>query len=217
MKTSKTMIYHLRTKYGLKHFLDESSIPANPFALFESWMNSAIKEKVTEPNAMNFSTVNKKGMPSSRVVLLRGFDKNGFVFYTNYHSRKANDLKVNPRACVTFYWQKLEKQVRIEGKIKKVLKHVSDEYFGSRPRMSQVSAWASEQSRVLESREELDRIVENLTNKYKGKKIPRPAHWGGYCLVPISFEFWQGRPDRLHDRILYKKTKDSWKINRLFP
>ncbi len=217
MKTGKTVIYHLRTKYGLKHFLDESNIPQNPFLLFENWMNIAITKKVSEPNAMNLSTANNKGMPSSRIVLLRGFDRDGFVFFTNYLSRKAIELKLNRYACLTFYWQKLEKQVRIEGRIKKVSKKVSDEYFGSRPRMSQLSAWASLQSKVLKNREELDRIVENLTIKYNGKTSPRPEHWGGYCLVPASFEFWQGRPERLHDRILYKKSKASWKITRLFP
>lgn len=198
--------------------LSEKNADKNPIKQFGSWMQLALEKEVNEPNAMNLSTVNKKGRPSSRIVLLRGFDNSGFVFYTNYMSKKGAELLSNPYAALTFFWAELEKQVRIEGKTFKISKIRSDAYFRSRPRESQIGAWASYQSSELKSRDELEKKVINLTEKYNGKPIPRPPHWGGYYLVPDKFEFWQGRSNRLHDRILYQKQKgNKWKVSRLSP
>ena len=217
MNPKKTGIKTIRKNYGLEQ-LSEKNIDKNPFRQFEIWLNNALERKVNEPDAMNLSTVDENGRPASRIVLLRGFDKKGFVFYTNYLSRKGTELMSNPYAALTFFWAELEKQVRIEGKVIKVSKGMSDAYFRSRPRESQIGAWASRQSEVLKSRDELEKMVENLTLKYIGKSVPRPRHWGGYCLIPDKIEFWQGRPNRLHDRILYEITKgNKWKISRLSP
>ena len=203
--------------YGLQQF-NEKNINKNPFKQFGMWMNLAIERNVNEPIAMNLSTVNEKGKPSSRIVYLKSFDNKGFVFYTNYLSRKGSQLMSNPYAALNFFWPELEKQVRLEGKVVKVSKAMSDAYFKSRPRESQIGAWASHQSSELNGREELEKKVENLTKKYQGQPIPRPGYWGGFCLVPDRIEFWQGRPNRLHDRIVYRKIKGSnWKISRLSP
>ncbi|MEO5570256.1 MAG: pyridoxamine 5'-phosphate oxidase [Bacteroidia bacterium] len=217
MSTKKLSIHTLRKNYGL-YRLDENYVSNNPLKQFELWMNEALQMNVKEPNAMNLSTVTQNRRPSSRIVLLRGFDKKGFVFYTNYLSVKGHNLASNPFAALTFFWPELEKQVRIEGKVMKVSKAISDAYFNSRPRESQTGAWASSQSEVLKNRGELEEMFENLTEKFKGKPIPRPKYWGGYCLIPDKIEFWQGRSNRLHDRILYEKLKrDRWKISRLAP
>ncbi|MEP7170766.1 MAG: pyridoxamine 5'-phosphate oxidase [Bacteroidota bacterium] len=217
MSNPKINIKNLRKNYGMQQ-LSEKNINRNPVKQFELWMNLALEKNVNEPNAMNLSTVNEKGKPASRIVLLRGFDEKGFVFYTNYSSRKGSELKSNPYASLTFFWAELEKQVRIEGEAVKVSKAISDAYFKSRPRESQIGAWASPQSSSLKSREELEKMVENLTEKYNGKTIPRPPHWGGFCIVPDKIEFWQGRTSRLHDRIVYEKIKgNQWKISRLAP
>ncbi len=217
MRSNTVNINHLRTNYSLEQ-LEEKNINKNPFKQFELWMRIALERNLYEPNAMNLSTVSKKGKPSSRIVLLRGFDNRGFVFYTNYFSRKGIEMVSNPYAALTFFWAPLEKQVRIEGSVVKVSKATSDAYFKSRPRESQIGAWASHQSELIKSRSELDKTVENLTLKFEGKSIPRPPHWGGFCLIPDRIEFWQGRLNRLHDRILYEKKKGSnWKISRLSP
>lgn len=217
MKTKKSAIYQLRRKYGSLGTLDERKLTKDPFKLFESWINTAFEKNVNEPNAMTLSTVDDQCRPSSRIVLLRGFDNGRFVFYTNYQSRKGHELMLNPFASLTFFWPELEKQVRIEGKVKKISEAMSDAYFGNRPRESQISALASQQSKVLKNRAELDEIVENLTIKFHGKIVPRPKHWGGYYLIPHRMEFWHGRTNRLHDRIQFKKIKSGWKVSRLFP
>ncbi len=217
MKDVNKLISTLR--YNLtKGSLDESSVKKDPLDQFAKWMEEAVKAKIHEPNAMVVSTSALGGKPSARVVLLRGFGDNGFVFYTNYNSRKGKELKRNPFGCFTFYWPELQRQVRVEGIIKKVATTVSDKYFRSRPRPSQIGAWASEQSDTLVSRETLERRVKELEEKFKGKNIPRPPHWGGYQLKPVRIEFWQGRPSRLHDRILYTQVGYRlWKTERLAP
>ena len=188
MSNSKIKIKHHRNNYS-KETLLENNLPKHPVKLFEAWMNIAVAKDLKEPNAMLFSTANSKGKPSSRIVLLRDFDEKGFVFYTNYSSNKGKDILSNPYAAMTFFWAELEKQVRIEGRIEKVSKSMSDAYFSSRPRESQIGAWASQQSRVIKNRQELDKRVENLTKKFEGKPVPRPDHWGGYRLRPDRIEF----------------------------
>lgn len=215
MKSNK--VYNIRKDYSYGQ-LTEKAIDKNPIKFFETWMDNALEAKIKEPNAMDLCTVNAKGKPSSRIVLLRGFDTKGFVFYTNYLSKKGTDLSVNPNACLNFFWSDLEKQIRIEGRVTKVSKAVSDAYFKSRPRESQIGAWASAQSNVLKSRVELENSVKNLTKKFDGLPVPRPDFWGGYCLNPKRIEFWQGRPNRLHDRIVFEKSKNNrWKMIRIFP
>jgi pyridoxamine 5'-phosphate oxidase len=166
---------------------------------------------------MNVSTVSKEGKPSSRIVLLRNFSENGFVFYTNYNSKKGNDISENNSAAINFFWPQLERQIRIEGKLQKVDSKISDEYFASRPHDSQLGAWASNQSEVLKNRQELEEKFAALEKKFAGINVPRPEHWGGYCLVPDSIEFWQGRPSRIHDRIKFTTVNNEWKIERLSP
>jgi pyridoxamine 5'-phosphate oxidase len=181
-------------------------------------MQEAIQAKVHEANAMHLSTVDGSGRPSGRIVLLRGLDAGGFVFFTNYESKKGKQLLENPFVALTFFWPELERQVRIEGKIEKISANESDEYFFSRPRGNRLGAWASPQSQVIGSREELDRLTALLEAQYPGDTpIPRPAHWGGYRVVPELIEFWQGRASRLHDRIQYKQLPSGWMIERLAP
>jgi pyridoxamine 5'-phosphate oxidase len=196
----------------------EKNIPRSPLLLFDRWMKKAIASGNAEPTAMALATNGSNGKPSARIVLLKSYDRNGFVFFTNYTSRKANELKKNSRGTMVFYWSELSKQIRIEGKIKKVSAKDSDEYFQSRPRESQVGALASNQSKIAKSRSEIEERFAFYQNKFHGKNIPRPDTWGGYVLVPDYIEFWQGRMSRLHDRIVYKKSSGSrWKIFRLFP
>ena len=216
-KSLKVIISNFRNEY-ISDGLNEKDMSDNPFINFENWFNDAVKNNIVEPNIMHLSTADKNGKPSGRVVLLKSFDENGFVFYTNYNSRKGTELKINNYASLTFLWHELYRQVRIEGKVKKVSREESDEYFKSRPRGSQISAAASAQSSILSGREELDEIVEKLETEFKDKEVPRPENWGGYCLIPDQFEFWQGRLNRLHDRILFvQKSDKSWMMQRLFP
>ena len=190
----------------------------NPVAQFETWMEKAVECKGNDPNAMVLATVGPEGIPSSRVVLLRGFGDDGFQFFTNYGSRKSKEIEYNPLVSATFYWPEIMKQVRLEGKAYKLTEKESDEYFASRPRNSQIGAWASPQSEVLESRKVLEQKYDELISKFEGAEVPRPSGWGGYTIKPDYFEFWQGRADRLHDRISYQKNKDnSWTIIRLSP
>jgi pyridoxamine 5'-phosphate oxidase len=200
-----------------KESLDEKDALRNPVDQFFRWFHEAIDAKVNEPNAMSLSTVSSEGKPSSRIVLLRNFDNNGFVFYTNYTSRKGEEISDNPNASLLFFWPELERQVRIEGLLSKQSAEESDIYFNSRPRTSKLGAWTSAQSKVIANRKVLDEEYAKLEKKYPGDDVPRPAHWGGYVLKPVSFEFWQGRPSRLHDRILYSFEKNNWKIERLAP
>jgi pyridoxamine 5'-phosphate oxidase len=207
----------VRKDYTLKE-LSENHVLKNPFEQFQLWMDEAMKSEVLEPTAMHLSTVSKNGRPSGRIVLLKGIENQGFVFFTNYESHKGNELAQNPFACLTFFWAELERQVRIEGKVQKVSSENSDAYFQVRPRGSRIGAWASPQSRVISDRKILEDNVLNLENQFKEQEIiPRPQHWGGYVLIPDLLEFWQGRPSRLHDRIQYTLENNIWKIERLAP
>jgi len=209
-------ISDIRTDYT-KYSIDELGLCANPIQQFEKWFIDAQNSKVNEVNAMVLSTVSEKGIPSGRVLLLKGVEKDGFTFFTNYKSSKGNDLEVNPNASMTFFWSELEQQVRITGKVKKIDDGLSESYFHSRPRGSQISAAASEQSSKIEHRNVLIDEVERLETEFDGKEIPKPEHWGGYILEPTKVEFWQGRASRLHDRFLYELVDGTWQISRLAP
>lgn len=193
-----------------------NQLDENPIRQFESWFKSAVDAGVPEPNAMNLSTVSGQS-PTSRIVLLKGVENNGFVFFTNYESRKGAAMAENPRVCLTFFWQPVARQVRIEGMAEKISPEESDIYFNSRPRESQIGAWASAQSRILKSREDLDLQTERFSEQFRDQPVPRPLHWGGYIVKPSLIEFWQGRPDRLHDRFLYELTSTGWEVFRLAP
>lgn len=216
MEDHKDYIKSSRMHYS-KDELIESVISKNPFEEFGTWFQMAIDEQNLEPHAMSLATVGADGFPSTRIVLLRDYDENGFTFFTNYLSHKGNEIAQNPKVTLNFFWPQLQKQIRITGFASKVDEAVSDEYFQSRPRESQIGAWASYQSKVIENREVLEENVKKLEEDFKGKEVPRPQHWGGYLVQPILFEFWQGRPSRLHDRILYRLENKAWKIERLSP
>ena len=207
-----------RTDYG-KGFLTEETSYGNPIHQFETWMTEVFDSGNQHANAMVLSTVNDQLAPSSRVVLLRNISYGGFTFLTNYQSRKASELEKNRKACLLFFWDAFERQVRVEGKIKRLPARESDEYFESRPFESKVGAWVSKQSTVIKNRKELEKEFEKGIKQFKNKKVPRPAHWGGYVLIPHSFEFWQGRSSRLHDRIRYTLQEDgtTWIKERLMP
>lgn len=216
-KIDKSSIENLRTDYQ-KHSLSELDIKKDPFEQFELWFDEALKAEVMEANAMTLATASKEGIPSARIVLLKGFDANGFSFYSNYLSKKGKDLAKNPYASIVFFWPELQRQIRIDGKVAKLSKEESEKYFNSRPFESRIGAISSPQSQVIPNRESLDVVYKNMEEKYKGKHVPKPAHWGGYLLSPISIEFWQGRPSRLHDRMKYiLMEKGKWKIERLAP
>ena len=198
--------------------LDERSIYPDPIKQFELWFNSAVTAKLPLPEAMSLATITHNGKPTSRMVLLKSVDAEGFVFYTNYRSAKAKELEANPDAALTFFWPQLEKQVRVEGSVTKTSAVESREYFATRPRESQIGAWASPQSEVISGREELERRQAELTEKYHNQAVPWPEHWGGYRLKPERIEFWKGRVGRLHDRILYERQAEgTWSIKRLAP
>ena len=198
--------------------LDEQSVLKNPFEQFEKWFQEALDSQIVEPAAMVLSTVNPDGQPFQRTVLLKTFNEKGFVFYTNYESRKAGHLDVNPRASLLFPWYSLERQVAITGVVKKVSSKESLQYFLSRPRGSQLGAWVSNQSEVITSRSILETKLFQMKQKFKKGKIPLPDYWGGYRVIPDSIEFWQGRKSRLHDRIFFQKEAEgSWSISRLSP
>jgi pyridoxamine 5'-phosphate oxidase len=210
-------IADLRKEYSSKNLL-ETDIEKHPIDQFDKWWHEAINSQIDEVNAMTLATASGDGMPSARIMLLKGFDKNGFVFFTNYKSYKSMHLEENPKACLVFFWKELERQVRITGLVKRVPEKESDEYFLSRPVGSQVGAWTSNQSQVIENREWLEDRYVKLTEEFKNKELKRPAHWGGYIVTPVIIEFWQGRPSRLHDRIQYTLENDgTWTIERLSP
>lgn len=215
MKHLNEYLQGTRIQYD-KGILAENHLHENPLIQFENWMKEAIEAGVAEPNAMDLSTVHE-GRPSSRIVLLKGVDHGGFVFYTNYDSRKGREMANSPFVCLNFFWTLQSRQVRVEGRIEKVKPEESDAYFASRPRESQIGAWASAQSTVLKSRVELEERIADLAREYEGKDIPRPPHWGGYVVIPDRIEFWQGRPNRLHDRFLYEDTASGWMVFRLSP
>ncbi|MDQ2720402.1 MAG: pyridoxamine 5'-phosphate oxidase [Bacteroidota bacterium] len=215
---SKTnSIADIRKVYQLKSLL-EKDVDANPIKQFENWWQQAIESRIEEPNAMTLSTSTTSGKPSARIVLLKEIKEDGFVFFTNYQSRKGNEIKENPFVALLFFWKEMERQIRIEGKIKKISDEESDKYFFKRPVESQIGAWSSPQSKVIENRELLQENVEKYNFQFREKPIPRPDFWGGYIVEPDRIEFWQGRPGRLHDRLLYTITRNGlWKTARLAP
>ncbi|MCH2432072.1 MAG: pyridoxamine 5'-phosphate oxidase [Candidatus Poseidoniia archaeon] len=206
----------MRKQYDIAE-LNQNDLLESPTDMFRNWFEKIEDLEHIEPNAAILSTSTKKGKPSSRAVLVKEFDERGFVFYTNYKSKKAQEIEVNPYGSLLFYWQDFERQVRIQGKIRKVSRSKSEKYFHSRPRLSQISVLASHQSKTLENREELDKKVKKLEKMYDGKEIPLPDYWGGYILEHRNVEFWQGRRDRLHDRFVYTKHGRIWQIERLAP
>ena len=217
----KTSVADLRQDYT-KDGLHETDVAADPFKQFGLWFDQALEADVAEPNAMTLATATSDGKPSARVVLLKDFDARGFVFYTNYQSRKGTELAENPWAALVFWWEPLERQVRVEGRVEKIAAEASDAYFGSRPLGSRLGAWASPQSESVSSRETLERSLAAVKARYgEGADVPRPPHWGGYRLRPTAFEFWQGRPSRLHDRLRYRLQGEApdvrWHLERIAP
>lgn len=207
----------LRREYTLAG-LKESDLDPSPFRQFDKWFQQALAAEVLEPNAMTLATSTLDGKPSARVVLLKGFDTSGFVFFTNYESQKGRELSENPHAALVFHWIELERQVRLSGRVSRVSVEESEEYFRSRPAGSQLGAWVSRQSQVVSGRKSLEDKLEELTQQYQTKPVPLPPYWGGYRLAPEMIEFWQGRPNRLHDRLRYTlQPGNSWLIERLSP
>ena len=196
--------------------LRQSRAPEDPFTLFSRWMRAALRAGLREPSAMSLATVDARGRPSNRMVLLKGVDR-GFVFYTNRESRKGSELGATGRAALLLWWDRLERQVRIEGRVREVTDEESDAYFRLRPRRAQLGAWASPQSRRLSSREVLKSRLARVTTQFAGREVPRPPQWGGYRVEPTHIEFWQGRRDRLHDRLLYTRKRGGWRLERLAP
>jgi pyridoxamine 5'-phosphate oxidase len=197
--------------------LTEKDLARDPFRQFEKWFQEAEAAKLPEPNALVLATANRDGAPSTRIVLLKGIDGRGLVFYTNYESRKGREIESNPRASLLFPWFAIERQVIAEGRLAKVTREETEAYFHSRPRLSQLAAWASQQSAIISGRAVLEQSMQALEQKYAGQAVPVPPQWGGYRLTPDSVEFWQGRRSRLHDRLRYRREKDNWVIERLAP
>lgn len=207
----------IRKEYA-KARLDEQSVDPNPLVQFQRWMDEALAAQLPEPTAMNLATVTADGRPSARTVLLKGIEQNRFQFYTNYHSQKGVELENNPACALTFFWPELERQVRIEGVAQRLETATSEAYFQSRPRGSQIGAWASPQSAVISHRDLLEKRVAEVEKRFAGlDRLPKPQQWGGYGITPHEIEFWQGRPSRLHDRLVYYWVDNEWKIQRLAP
>lgn len=209
-------IKNLRLNYK-KSTIDFKNLAKNPIQYFMNWFEDALKVNKQEANACVLSSVSSDNCPSSRVVLLKGVNENGFTFFTNYKSSKAKDIDANPNVALNFYWPELERQVRIAGIAKKIMINDSDTYFKSRPRESQMGAWLSDQSKVIGLDYNFMETLNSLESKFKDKEVERPLHWGGYCIEPIKVEFWQGRPSRLHDRLEYKIENGKWIYKRLAP
>lgn len=208
-------IAELRQEY-MRAGLAESEADPDPIRQFERWFEDALRARLPLPNAMTLATVSAAGAPAARAVLLKGIERGGFVFHTNYLSRKGRELEARATACLVFLWSELERQVRIEGGVERVSAQDSDDYFATRPLGARLSAWASEQSKPVLSREMLEKSMEEARRRY-GERPPRPPHWGGYRVLPQAIEFWQGRADRLHDRLLYTRDGGGWRIERLAP
>ena len=207
----------LRKDYSLAG-LSEKDLARDPFRQFEKWFQEAEAAKIPEPNAMTLSTSDGEGQPSSRTILLKGLDGRGFVFYGNYESRKGRELSANPRASLLFPWIAIERQVIAEGRVARISREESETYFHSRPRLSQLGAWASQQSSIVSGRAVLEQNMKAMDEKYAGREVPLPPNWGGYRLAPETVEFWQGRRNRLHDRLRYRRGKDGdWTVERLAP
>jgi pyridoxamine 5'-phosphate oxidase len=209
-------ISDIRKEYMLES-LSEADVYADPFLQFGRWWKEAEAAEIDEVNAMTLATAGKDGIPKARIVLLKGYSDQGFVFFTNYMSHKGQEMHENAYASLLFFWKELERQVRITGRVEKVDDLESDAYFHSRPEGSRIGAWSSPQSEIIAGREVIEQNVAKYTREFSTGSIPRPAHWGGYKVVPFSIEFWQGRPSRLHDRILYTHKDDEWIIQRLAP
>jgi pyridoxamine 5'-phosphate oxidase len=210
-------IADIRKEYQ-KQTLLEKDVDSNPMLQFGKWWDDATKSEIEEANAMTLATATQAGIPSARIVLLKEYTDQGFVFFSNYESRKGNELSGNPQACLVFFWAALERQIRISGTVEKIPSAASDEYFSSRPQDSQLGAWASPQSRVITARKIIEERSIQYQQQFGNENIPRPAYWGGYIVLPHTIEFWQGRPGRLHDRIQYTLLKQGdWKIERLAP
>ncbi|WP_373020471.1 pyridoxamine 5'-phosphate oxidase [Thiomicrorhabdus sp.] len=201
--------------------LNRDSLKSNPFEQFSHWMEAAIEQKICDPTAMSVSTVDDQGQPHSRVVLLKAFDQNGFVFYTHYDSAKGHQISSNDKVALLFFWPEMDRQIRIEGQIKKISAQQSADYFHSRPRDSQLAAFISKQSQVVANRQALEDSMQTAKEQFDQQEVPHPEHWGGYLIQPQAFEFWQGRPNRLHDRFRYSKdhngNEQTWSIDRLSP
>lgn len=210
-------ITDIRKEYKLQT-LTETAVEADAIKQFSNWWQDAINSAIEEANAFTLATATLTGKPSARIVLLKGYDENGFVFFTNYTSNKGNELAGNSKVCLVFFWKELERQIRIEGEAEKISAEESDGYFASRPKSSRLGAWASPQSAVIESREVIENNLLKFEHQFADQTIPRPGHWGGYRVKPSIVEFWQGRPSRLHDRLQYTLQEDgTWKIERLAP
>ena len=209
-------IADIRKDYKLRSFSEEEAA-TNPFEQFTNWFDEAVESNIDEVNAMTLATVNAEGKPSARIVLLKGLNDTGFTFYSNYESHKAKEMAGNSNVALVFFWKELERQIRIEGTVKKASEDVSDTYFNSRPEESRIGAWSSPQSEIIPSREILEEHVLDIKAKFEGKEITRPSFWGGYTVEPVLFEFWQGRSSRLHDRIEYVKSEIGWIKRRLAP
>jgi pyridoxamine 5'-phosphate oxidase len=210
-------ISDLRREYSLASLRRKDLLP-DPIAQFRAWFDAAVAASVEEPNAMTLATVTPEGKPSARIVLLKAVDDRGFSFFTNYESRKGQELAANPHAALTFLWKEMERQVRVEGSVTKVSREESDSYFRSRPRNSRLGAWVSNQSQVIANRAVLEANMKELQARYPGEEVPLPPNWGGYIVKPVAIEFWQGQRSRLHDRFVYRQqTNGSWLLERLAP
>jgi pyridoxamine 5'-phosphate oxidase len=216
MTEAQNDLPHLRTDYQ-QSALDEREVARDPYAQFSRWFGEAVAAQAPEPNAMTLATADASGRPAARIVLLKDVDARGFTFYTNHESRKGRELAQRPHAALLFFWAPLERQIRIEGTIERVDAATADAYFRLRPRLSRLAAWASPQSAPLPDRATLEARFAEAQQRFPGEDVARPPHWGGYRLVPELFEFWQGRASRLHDRIVYEREQDGWRIGRLAP